>query len=152
MRFYSDEWVTAFNEAVTGPQAGQDESSASPDGRPDHAGAVRVGGVAATPDGDFRLLHVVHDGPEGTVRIGLESVAGVITMTREPPDDPAPQVTLSVAYADAAALSRGDLDPAGLIATGRVKVRGDLSVLVGGQALLAAVARRVAALSTVTEY
>ena len=193
MRFYSDEWVAAFNEAVADleadrvaavtpdvvavtPDLGADQTdveTADPyaaggpdtsddtdtsgdtdtsDGPTDAAGTSRRAGAPDGPDGDFRLLQVVHDDPEGTVRIGLASTGGRVTMTREPPDEPAPQVTLSVGYADAAALSRGELEPARLIAAGRVKVRGDLSVLVGGQVLLAAVARRAAALSTATEY
>ncbi len=128
MRFYSPEWVAAFNQAV---------AELAP---------------LDVPSGDFALLQVVHGGPSGTVRVGLSVDGGRVTMALDPPEEPAPQVVLSVGYDDAAALARGELEPARLVASGRVKVRGDLSVLVGGQALLVAVAARAASLAGSTEY
>ena len=122
MHLYSPEWVAAFNEAVAGVEP-------------------------AEPGLSFRLLQVVHGGPDGTVRVGLHVHGGRVTLVRDPEDEPAPQVTVSVSYEDAVALSRGALDPAGLLASGRVRVRGDLSVLVKGQALLAAAAARLGPLS-----
>lgn len=120
MRLYSAEWVAAFNDAVAG--------------------------VDVPSDASFRMLQVV-DGPDGPVRVGLAAADGRVQMTLDPPADPGPQVTVSVSYGDAAALARGELDPARLLAAGRVKVRGDLSVLVRGQAVLAEAAGRLAALS-----
>ncbi len=139
MRIYSAEWVEAFNRAAT-PTA---SDAADPTDPTAEAGAD----ADADGRGDFRLVQVVDGAPQGTVRIGLESTDGRVVMTLDPPPHPAPQVTLSLHYEDAEALSRGDIDPARLVATGRVKVRGDLSVLVAGQALLAEVAARVADLS-----
>jgi len=49
--------------------------------------------------------------------------------------------TIHLAYADAAALSRSELDPARALAEGRVKVRGDLALLIAAQGLLAQAAR-----------
>ena len=121
MRLYSEEWVAAFNEAVAGLEPGS--------------------GVS------FRMLQVVHGGPDGTVRVALCVGEGRVSLEREPSDRPEPQVTVAVQYEDALALARGELDPAGLLAAGRVKVRGDLSVLVSGQALLGAAAARLEALS-----
>lgn len=121
MRLYSDEWIAAFNGAV--------------------------GGLEPDPDVSFRMLQVVHGGPDGTVRIGLSAHEGHVALEREPGDGFAPQVTVSVSFEDALALARGRLDPARLLAAGRVKVRGDLSVLVSGQALLAAAAARLEPLS-----
>ncbi len=121
MRLYSPEWVAAFNEAVAGVGAGT--------------------GVS------FRMLQVVHDGPEGTLRVGLIAEDGTVRMELDPPDQPAPEVTVSVGYEDAAALARGELDPAQLLAAGRVKVHGDLSVLVRGQVMLAEAAGRLEGLS-----
>jgi len=121
VRLYSEEWVAAFNEAVADLDAG--------------------------PQVSFRMLQVVHGGPDGTVRIGLSVDEGRVLLEREPGDLPPPQVTVSVHFDDALALARGELDPAGLLAAGRVKVRGDLSVLVSGQALLAAAAARLEPLS-----
>jgi hypothetical protein len=43
-------------------------------------------------------------------------------------------------YDDALALARGSLQPADALAAGRVRVRGELSVLVAGQAVLNAAA------------
>lgn len=126
MRLYSTEWIAAFNEAVAGLE---------PDPEP---------GVS------FRMVQVVHDGPDGTVRIALDVTDGRIALRYEGPDEPVPQVTVSVRFDDALALSRGELDPAKLLAAGRVKVRGDLSVLVKGQALMAAAVERLQALSKST--
>ncbi len=141
MRLYSDEWIAAFNEAV---------AELEPD-----------------PDVSFRLHQIVDDGPEGTVRVTLVAHEGRVTMAREPARDgardgarepardgvgdaPVPDATISVQFDDAVALARGELDPSGLLAAGRVRVRGNLSVLVRGQSLLAAAASRLGPLSEQT--
>lgn len=121
MRLYSEEWVAAFNEAVAGLE-------------PD-------------PGVSFRMLQVVQGGPDGTVRVALDVHEGRVLLERDPGDVPAPQVTVLVQFDDAVALARGGLDPAKLLAAGRVKVRGDLSVLVKGQALLAEAASLLEPLS-----
>jgi putative sterol carrier protein len=55
-------------------------------------------------------------------------------------------------YADALAMARGELEPADALADGRVRVRGDLAVLVAGQAVLAAAAERLgSALADLTD-
>jgi hypothetical protein len=124
VRLYSSEWIAAFNEAVASVDTG--------------------------PEVSFRMLQVVHGGPEGTVRIALDATGGRLELVRDPVDDCSPEVTVSVGYEDAAALARGELDPAKLLAAGRVKVRGDLSVLVRGQAILSDAAARLEALSDST--
>ena len=141
MRLYSDEWIAAFNEAV---------AELEPD-----------------PDVSFRLHQIVDDGPEGTVRVTLVAHEGRVTLAREPAREPArdgarepardgagdapvPDATISVQFDDAVALARGELDPSGLLAAGRVRVRGNLSVLVRGQSLLAAAASRLGPLSEQT--
>ncbi len=129
MRLYSEDWIAAFNEAVAGPG--------------DEVGA----GSAPEADVSFRMLQVVHGGADGTVRVALCVHEGRVSMERDPGDEPAPDVTVSVQFDDAVALARGELDPASLLAAGRVRVRGDLSVLVRGQALLAAAAGRLGPLS-----
>jgi putative sterol carrier protein len=121
VRLYPPQWVAAFNEAVAG--------------------------VAVAADASFRMLQLVHDSPEGALRVSLVAEDGAVRMTLDPPAEPEPQVTVSVGYEDAAALARGELDPAQLLAAGRVKVRGDLSVLVRAQAILAEAAGRLDALS-----
>ncbi len=148
MRLYSEEWIAAFNEAV---------AELEPD-----------------PDVSFRLLQIVHGGPEGTVRVTLVAREGRVTLAREPARElardgasgdepardgtsgdelarePAPDATISLQFDDAVALARGELDPSGLLAAGRVRVRGNLSVLVRGQSLLAAAALRLGPLSEQT--
>ena len=61
-------------------------------------------------------------------------------------------VVISLSYEDAAALSRGELDPTEALGAGRVHVRGDLSVLVAGQGILASAAGRMAELQANTSY
>jgi len=136
--FYSPEWVAAFNAALA------DLAVAQPDGGPSLAAA----------DGRFRVLQVVHDGPDGAdVRVVLALADGRLTMAAVADDDPERvNVTLSLSYDDAAALSRGELEPAALVGTGRVRVRGDLAVLVAGQALLASAAPQLAELQATTTY
>ncbi|MGH9079335.1 MAG: hypothetical protein ACRDYE_04505, partial [Acidimicrobiales bacterium] len=70
MRLYSPEWVAAFNEAV-----------ATAEGDPEVA---------------FRMLQIVHGGPEGTFRVLLAAGARTVTLERDPPDDPLPQVTVAL--------------------------------------------------------
>ena len=133
MRLYSDEWIAAFNEAVAGLE-------------PD-AGA------------SFRMLQVVRGGPEGTLRIVLSVHEGRVALERVQDAEPASQdaepappveVTVSMQFDDALALAQGELDPARLLAAGRVRVRGDLSALVRGQELLAAATARLGSLSAET--
>jgi SCP-2 sterol transfer family len=143
---YSPDWVAAFNVAV----ADLDVTT------------VDVGASLAAAAGSFRVAQVVHDGPGGaTIRVVLTVADGRLSLALEPVDAPGKpvegpgepvDVMLSLTYDDAAALSRHDVEPASLIGTGRVRVRGDLSVLVAGQALLAAAAPRLAALQTDTTY
>jgi SCP-2 sterol transfer family protein len=137
---YSPDWVAAFNAAV----ADLDVSS------------VDAGPSLTVTDGGFRVAQVVHDGPDDReIRVVLAMADGRLAMGLEPADDPTNDpvnVTLSLSYEDAAALSRGKVDPATLVGTGRVRVRGDLSVLVAAQALLAAAAPRLAALQADTTY
>ncbi len=131
MRLYSDEWIAAFNQAV--------------------AGLELDAGVS------FSMLQVVRDSPEGTLQIVLSAHEGRVAIERVPDAvpavhhaEPAPQVTVSVQFDDALALARGELDPARLLAAGRVRARGDLSVLVRGQALLVATTARLGPLTAET--
>jgi hypothetical protein len=126
VRFYSPEWVAAFNDAVAG---------------------MAVGPAAA-----FRLVQVVDAGPDGTISIVLHVDGHGVRMALDPAPDPAPDVTVSLGYDDAVALARGESSPALLLGTGRVKVRGDLGALARGQAVLAEAVTRVASLSEVTTF
>ena len=71
------------------------------------------------------MLSVNHDG---------------VTMTLDPTSSLPANVTIVLGYDDALAIARGELDPADALATGRVRVRGELAVLVAGQSVLNAAA------------
>jgi putative sterol carrier protein len=78
---------------------------------------------------------------------------GAVTLsTSEEESGDRADVVVTLSYEDAAALSRGELDPTEALGTGRVHVRGDLSVLVAGQGILAAAAGRMADLQANTSY
>ena len=103
----------------------------------------------AGSSGAFAMRLVVTDGPDGSRDATLELTDGVLRMVldREGPAD----VTVSVAWADAAALLGGTFSAADAIAGGRVRVRGDLSVLAAGQTLLAAAGPALDGLRSATE-
>ena len=124
MRLYSPEWVAAWNAAVAGS------------GPPVKAA--------------FRMLQVVEGGPCGTIRVALDAGDRGIALVLDPPDEPSPQVTVSLSYEDAGALARGAVEPGRLVAEGRVRVRGDLAVLVAAQGILAEAATRLEGLSART--
>jgi putative sterol carrier protein len=132
-RLYSAEWVEAFNVALAGLRL--DELPELGPGGPS---------IAAT-DGRFRVTQVVGDGPDGhdiTVSLVLEEGRARLVLDGEDGEPgPASDVTISLSYADAEAMARGELDAAAALGEGRVKVRGDLSLLVAAQGVLAAAAR-----------
>jgi hypothetical protein len=134
MRFLGPAWVEAFNDALAdvvitppGPEAGL---------------AVR--------DGRFSMGQVVTGGPEGDVRTTLRVLEGRVTMTGA--DEGDAEVTIRLTWADAVAMAAGELSPGEAIAAGRVRVRGDLSVLAEAQAVLAAVQPHLEKLRDLTEY
>ncbi len=134
IRFLSPQWITAFNEALA-------EVSIAPPG-PDAGLAVR--------DGRFTMGQVVTGGPDGDVGVTLRVVEGRVTMTEGEASDAA--VTIRLTWADALSMAAGELAPAEAIAAGRVRVRGDLSVLAEAQAVLGAVQEQLQKLRDVTEY
>jgi SCP-2 sterol transfer family len=139
IRFLSEEWIDAFNTALHGAElAGETGSIRAASGT--YTVEQRVRGV---PDRDESL---------GPVRMLLSVEAGNVSVTQGTGDDKRPDVVVSLAYADAVALSKGELDPTQALSSGRVHVRGDLSVLVAGQALLAAAAGVTAELQANTAY
>jgi len=122
-RFLTATWVAGFNAALEGielPPPGPHAGLAAADGHFTVAEEIR-----SAPDGDVRLLLKADD---GTLTLALGS------MNRDEPVD----VTISLDYADAIALSTGDLSAASALTLGRIKVRGDLSVLAAAQDLLRA--------------
>jgi len=141
-RFYSAEWVAAFNEGV----AGLDPSS------------VDTGASLVAAGGSFSVTQLIHGAPgppgdPGSDLLATLSVGeGRVSLALGPPETGPADVTVSLSWADAAALARGELDAAGALAQGRVRVRGDLSLLVAAQGLLAAAAGRLGELQAATTY
>ena len=141
-RFLSPEWAAAFNaalEGVTLPDPGDEAGLAAVDGR-----FSVVQEVHGAPGGDTSVRLMFHD---GSLRLSLDEVG----------DDRAEvggsaNVTISLSYEDAVALSKGELAAAEALTAGRIRVRGDLSVLVASQQMLAAAQPHVAAVAVATTY
>ncbi len=138
-RFLTAEWVAGFNSALEGvvlPAPGPDAGLAASDGR-----FVVAEEVRGTPDGDVRLVLRTADG-------ALSLEVGPLTADTGAAAD----VTIALDYRDAAALSAGTLSPAEALTGGRIRVRGDLSVLTAGQELLSAAREHTRALDAGTTY
>lgn len=133
-RFLGPEWVDAFNEALA------DVVIAAPG--PNAGLAVR--------DGRFTMCQVVTGGPDGDVQTTLRVVEGRVTMTAGASPDAA--VTIRLTWADAVAMAAGELAPGEAIAAGRVRVRGDLSVLAEAQSVLGEVQPHLQTLRDDTRY
>jgi hypothetical protein len=134
MRFLSPEWVDAFNQALV-------DVVIEPPG-PDAGLAVR--------DGRFSMAQVVSGGPGGDVHTTFQVHEGRATMTTGQSGDAS--VTIGLTWADAVAMAAGELSPVDAIAAGRVRVRGDLSVLAEAQAVLAALSPHLQNVRDRTEY
>lgn len=142
-RYLSPRWVQAFNAALEGLDLS------------DAVAAAGAGSVTASL-GTFSVAQVVTDvpgetatpgetsepdatvGPGATVRTVLTVADGRMSLVSDPNADMAADATIVLAYDDALAIARGELDPAAALAAGRVRVRGELAVLVAGQSVLAA--------------
>ena len=139
-RFLSPSWVEEFNSALEGvvlPGAGPD-----------------AGLVAA--DGRFTVVQEVHGAPDGDLRVILHVDAGTLRLSRSAVEDGADEiaadVTIALSYEDAMAMSEGELAPAEALNAGRIRVRGDLSVLVAGQQMLQAARTATGSLRSSTTY
>jgi SCP-2 sterol transfer family len=133
-RFLSAGWIAAFNDAV--------RDVPLPPSGPDHGAAVGAG--------TYSWSQVVSGGPDGEIAVTLRVAEGRLAM--EDGAAPDADVTIRIGWDDAHALALGTLAPAEAIAAGRVRVRGNLSVLASGQEVLAALAPRLAALHAATTY
>jgi hypothetical protein len=134
IRFLSAAWVDAFNEAVAGV-------------------AIEAPGAdagLAVRDGRFTMGQVVTGGPDGDVEATLAVHEGRVTMTAG--ESAGAEVTIRLTWEDAVAMAAGELAPGEAIAAGRVRVRGDLSVLAEAQAVLGVVQPHLVALRDRTEY
>jgi hypothetical protein len=134
VQFLSSSWAEAFNTALEGAVIPGPDADA---------------GLAAV-DGTFAVVQEVRGGPEGDVRVILQVADGSLRLQVQHPgegdggggpglaDDPSPEVTVAISYLDAVAMSKGDLTAAEALNSGRIRVRGDLSVLVAAQQMLMA--------------
>jgi hypothetical protein len=138
-RFLSPSWVAEQNAMLADlapTDTGADGGPALPDGP-----VTVVQEVTGGPDGDVRLVMTVDD---GAIRLcldpkdGEDGADGADGADSEHPQAPRAALTIRLSYGDAASLSRGELSPADALNAGRIRVRGDLSVLVEAQNLLAA--------------
>jgi SCP-2 sterol transfer family len=150
-RFLSPGWVEEFNTALDGvvlPDPGPDAGLVASEGRFTVAQDVR-----ATPDGDVRLIMRID---AGSIHLGLDSVDHDGGDRDRPAgsnsEAPEPDVTISLTYVDAAALSKGEFSPAEALNAGRVRVRGDLSVLVTAQQMFHAARVGARGLESSTTY
>ena len=140
-RFLSDEWIAAFNAAIEGDRIGEDATS------------VSVRAESNTFSVEERVSGVPGRAEEaGPLRVVLRVADGLLTLGAASEDPPRPDVVVSLSYEDAAALSRGELDPGEALGSGRVHVRGDLAVLVAGQGILAWAATRMGEVQSLTTY
>jgi putative sterol carrier protein len=125
-RFLTSEWVEEWNAALASlpPADGGSEGGPLP------------------PDGPVTVVQEVHGTPDGDVRLVMRIDAGAVSLALAGDDGteggggPSSDVTIVLAYDAAAAMSRGDLSPSEALTAGRIRVRGDLSVLAATQRLL----------------
>lgn len=130
-RFLSPQWVEELNAALEGAvlaDAAPDAGPAMADGK-----VTVVQEVHGSPDGDVRLVMRIE---AGTIRLHLATVPGGTDDDAGDDSAVAADVTIVLSYEDAAAMSKGELTPAGALNAGRIRVRGDLSALAAGQQLL----------------
>jgi hypothetical protein len=147
VRFLSPSWAEEFNAALVGAEI---------------PGPGPEAGLAAA-DGRFTVVQEVHGAPDGDVRVVLRVEDGSLRFQVEPAGEPGspggpgseewrPDVTIVISYEDAAAMSKGEMVPAEALNAGRIRVRGDLSVLVAAQQMLVAARTATRALAESTIY
>jgi putative sterol carrier protein len=147
VQFLSPSWAEEFNTALDGaelPGPGPEAGLAAADGR-----FTVVQEVHGGPDGDVLVvLRVDH----GSLRFRVEPAAEDRTTDERAADEWTADLTIVISYEDAAALSKGELAPAEALNAGRIRVRGDLSVLVAAQQMLVAARAATQALAASTTY
>jgi putative sterol carrier protein len=145
-RYLSPEWAEEFNEALSSvvlPSPGPDATLATAGGR-----FTVVQEIRDSPDGDLRLTLRVD---LGSLRVRIDPLINMPAGT-EGRDEDRVDVTIALSYEDASAMSSGELSPAEALNTGRIKVRGDLSVLVATQEILAAARASTQTVGSTTTY
>jgi hypothetical protein len=112
LEFLSPAWLEALGDAIAGSLPGDVESSIA-------LGQV-VTGVESADGGEVRYTLLIGPGSRATVVAGSTEEA---------------EVVLSIAYASARALARGESSAASLLDQGRVKISGDARRLVDASEL-----------------
>lgn len=126
---YSPSWIDSFNEAVAGIVIEFDEGSTS---------SLQRRAV--------RMRQEVTGGPQGTFFVTMTVLDGRLRMALDDSGTPG-DVTVHLTFDDANTLNRGEMSPTELLASGRLRVRGDLSVLGAIQASLASASGALSGLS-----
>lgn len=133
-RFLSPEWVEAFNQAASHIELAEPG--------PDAAIAAR--------SGTFAVCQMVLGGPDGDVAVTLQVTGGQVVMTPGPSETA--EVTVTVTWDDAVAMARGTAGVIDALTAGRIRVRGDLGVLLAGQSMLAGLQEHLGPLNKRTSW
>jgi hypothetical protein len=144
-RYLSAEWVQAFNDALAGLDLTDAVTAAGAGSFTASQGTFAVAQVVTgVPPGIAASIDGVASGDATTsgdaVRLVLSVAEGRAALAADPAGSLPSNVTMVLTYVDAIAIARGELDPAAALAAGRVRIRGELAVLVAGQAMLNAAA------------
>jgi hypothetical protein len=140
-RYLTPEWVQAFDRALAGLDLTEAIAAAGAASLTASLGAFAVAQVVTGVPGDADPADPDVGGD--TVRTVLTVGEGRVSLVSDPDGTLPANVTIVLAYPDALAMAAGELDPADALANGRVRVRGELAVLVAGQSVLAAAARQL---------
>jgi hypothetical protein len=132
-RYLSPEWVQAFNAALSQLDLTEAIAATGHDSVTAGLGAFAVAQLVTDAPGG-------PGSPGGMVRTVLTVGDGRVSLASDPEEALPSNVTIVLGYQDALAMARGELEAADALAAGRVRVRGELAVLVAGQVVLAAAA------------
>jgi putative sterol carrier protein len=127
-RYLSDEWFDEVNRAA----AGSDRL------------AVDTAGV------DLTIQQVVTGGPDGDVRYAVRVRNGTVEMSKG--DDPGADVTITEDWDTATAVASGSLSAPTAFMTGRIRVGGNVGVLLDAQGSLVGLDKVFADLRERTEF
>jgi putative sterol carrier protein len=128
VRYLSPEWIDAAGRALAGDAGLKD----------------------ATVDLQLTLEQVVTEGPAGTVRWHVAIDHGRVEMAEG--SAPAADLRFTTTYATAAAIASGTLEAQRAFAEGKLRVGGDLSLLVAHHRTLASLDDALAPLRAETSF
>jgi SCP-2 sterol transfer family len=129
VRYLSPEWMAAAGRAL----------------------AADAGLGAALAGLDVVICQEVTGAPAGDITWHVTVGEGVVRLVPGPPEDPA-DLRFRTDYATAAAIAAGELPAPRAFVEGRLRIGGDLSLLVAHQRTLAAVDDALAGVRAATTY